>query len=541
MRNRKYWLGFLFILILFIPFRVGGEELTERVIINFYHEIDENLLKDPKIEVHHLFEDYKAASVTIPVSIRKDLQTTSSIRYIENDPVVQTTVQTMNWGYQKLAIDGASKTGLTGNNIKIGILDTGVNIHHPDLRLSGGVSLVKGQASYDDDNGHGTHVAGIIAAKDNDYGIVGIVPEAEIFAIKVLDHAGKGNQSDIVAGIQWAIDQRLDILNLSVTSSAHSFLLQEVLQDAYEQGIFVVAASGNMSAKISITDVQYPARYPTVIAVGSINQNEERSDFSYYGSNLDFVAPGESILSTYIPDGEYGWMTGTSMAVPFVTGMVALYKQEYPTLDYIRLLGVMQHSAKDLGDPGKDIYFGYGLIQGPAYSSIFPDVVGDNWYREGINELYKGKIVDGYPDGKFHPTNNVTRSEAVTMLGRARKWPGEQTSTIFSDVLSVDYSSGYIKSATERGIVLGYPDGKFHPNSFITRGDVALILQETFDYPFVTEYYFPDVRNTNYYDNAINSLASKGIIEGYPDGTFKPDQPISRAEFSKLLSKALQE
>ena len=139
----KYWLGFLFILILLTPFEVSGEERTERVIINFQNEINENLLNHPSIEVHHLFEDYQAASVTIPVSMRDDLQASSSVRLVEPDPAVKTTEQKLNWGYQKLAINQAAKTGLTGKGVKIGILDTGVRTNHPDLRLAGGISFVK--------------------------------------------------------------------------------------------------------------------------------------------------------------------------------------------------------------------------------------------------------------------------------------------------------------------------------------------------------------------------------------------------------------
>ena len=110
----KYWLGILFILILLTPFEVSGEERTERVIINFQNEIDENLLNDDSIKVHHLFEDYKAASVTIPVSMKDDLQASPSVRFIEDDPVVTTTAQKVNWGYQRLGIDQALEYRFNG-------------------------------------------------------------------------------------------------------------------------------------------------------------------------------------------------------------------------------------------------------------------------------------------------------------------------------------------------------------------------------------------------------------------------------------------
>ena len=124
----------------------------------------------------------------------------------------------------------------------------------------------------------------------------------------------QGIESDVVAGINWAVEQRMDILNLSITSPYGSYLLEEALQKAYDQGILIVAASGNSLTSLldSNTDVLFPARYPTVMAVGSVNRNLERSTFSYFGQDLEFVAPGEDILSTYIGTGteEYSSLTG---------------------------------------------------------------------------------------------------------------------------------------------------------------------------------------------------------------------------------------
>src|SRR3954451_3440797 len=128
MYKNKYLLGSLFIFILLIPFKVSGEELTERIIISFQDEIDEELLKEPSIEVHHIFEEYDTVSVTIPVSMKDSLNTHSSVRFIEEDPEVQTTAQTVSWGYRSLAIEDAVQADLTGKGVKIGILDTGVRL-----------------------------------------------------------------------------------------------------------------------------------------------------------------------------------------------------------------------------------------------------------------------------------------------------------------------------------------------------------------------------------------------------------------------------
>lgn len=538
----KYILGFLFILILLTPFEVSGEERTERVIINFQNEINENLLNDPSIEVHHVFEDYQAASVTIPILMRDDLQASSSVRLIEPDPVVKTTEQKLNWGYQKLAIDQAAKSGLTGKGVKIGILDTGIRANHPDLRLAGGISFVKGITSYNDDNGHGTHVAGIIAAQNNGIGMVGVAPDAGIYAVKVLDKNGEGNQSDVAKGVEWAMQQKLDIVNLSITSSSGTHLLEQTLQKAYDQGMLIVAASGNFPGIVS-DEVLYPARYPSVIAVGSVDQNLKRSDFSYYGNDLEFVAPGENILSTYYGnDAEsYAEATGTSMASPFVTGMVALYKQAYPSLKGPSIRTYMQKSALDLGKKGKDAQYGYGLVQLPKREDvqIFPDVGKGSWYEKEVNDLFLNGIISGNRDGKFYPGNNITRAEAVAMIGRAIKLPGEKSNTVFTDVPYEHFASGYINSATKEEIISGFPGNIFKPGIPILRGDMAVILKRTFEIPDASDQYFKDVDAENRYYDAVNSLADLQITRGYIDGTFRPDQNITRAEFSVLLSKTI--
>ena len=314
---------------------------------------------------------------------------------------------------------------------------------------------------------------------------MGVAPDAGIYAVKVLDKNGEGNQSDVAKGVEWAMQQKLDIVNLSITSSSGTQLLEQTLQKAYEQGMLIVAASGNFPGIVS-DEVLYPARYPSVIAVGSVDQNLKRSDFSYYGSDLEFVAPGENIFSTYngSDDESYAEATGTSMASPFVAGMAALYKQAYPSLSGPSIRTYMQNSVLDLGNKGKEREYGYGLVQPPNDQDVqvFPDVAEGSWYEKEVNDLFLKGIIKGNKNGKFYPGNTITRAEAVTMIGRAMNLPGEKSNTVFSDVSSDYFASGYINSATSQGIISGFPDDAFRPTTPILRGEIALIFKQTFNY-----------------------------------------------------------
>ena len=151
------------------------------------------------------------------------------------------------------------------------------------------------------------------------------------------------------------------------------------------------------------------------------------------------------------------------------------------------------------------------------------------------------ELLEEIRDGKFYPGNTITRAEAVAMIGRAIKLPGEKSNTVFSDVPYDHFASGYINSATKKEIISGFPDDIFKPGIPILRGDMAVILKRTFEIPDASERYFTDVDAENRYYDAVNSLAGLQITRGYTDGTFRPNQNITRAEFSVFLSKTLAE
>ena len=231
--------------------------------------------------------------------------------------------QTQNWGMALAAIQNVW-TVTKGEGIRVAILDTGIS-DHTDLitawKKDNAINCSSDPTWEDKGSGHGTHVAGIIAGSDNDFGVVGVAPNCEIIPIKVLDDSGAGNYESIEKGLRNAINMNVDIINMSLGSStAPPETLHDLIRQAVAQGIVIVAAAGNDAHAVN-----YPARYDEVIAVAALDQNGCLATFTSKDETVDIVAPGVDIYSTYL-NNEYCKMSGTSQASPFVAGICALIK-----------------------------------------------------------------------------------------------------------------------------------------------------------------------------------------------------------------------
>lgn len=299
---------------------------------------------------------------------------------VEDDAVVRALEETLDWGVDRIDADLAWPTS-TGNGVKVAIIDTGIDKDHPDLigNITGGRNFVKkgnrvDPNAWDDDNGHGTHVAGIAAAVDNEIGVIGVAPSAYLYGVKVLDRRGSGYVSDVIAGIDWATANGMDVINMSLGTTADIQSLHDAVDRAYAAGIVVVAAAGNSGDTNPDNDVIYPARYSSVIAVAATDSNNNRASWSSDGPEVELAAPGVYIRSTY-RGGGYKILSGTSMAAPHVAGTVALMKavpvpaalaaydadgNRAWNAEEIRT--ALQGTADDLGSPGRDNYYGYGLV-----------------------------------------------------------------------------------------------------------------------------------------------------------------------------------
>lgn len=266
--------------------------------------------------------------------------------------------QEIPWGVDKIDAD---LTSATGQGVKVCVVDTGIDEDHPDLQANivGGKNFVGRRiidpTKWDDDNGHGTHVAGTIAAVDNSVGVVGVAPEASLLAAKVLDRKGNGYVSDVIAGIDYCVSAGANVVSMSLSADVHIQTMKDAV-DVASQSVILVAAAGNDGSS-----VDYPAAYDSVIAVGATDSGDNLAYFSNVGPEIELVAPGVNILSTW-KNGEFNTISGTSMATPHVSGVAALALETNPSMTNAQIRSLLQTTADDLGATGRDDNFGYGLV-----------------------------------------------------------------------------------------------------------------------------------------------------------------------------------
>ena len=263
----------------------------------------------------------------------------------------------------------------TGVGVNVAVIDTGIDQDHPDLvaNLKGGVNFVSKSptrpadpAKWNDDNGHGTHVAGIIGAVDNSEGVVGMAHGVNLYGVKVLDRNGSGYLSDVISGIDWAVANGMNVINMSLGSSSDSSALHDAVDAADAAGLVVVAAAGNSGDGDGTTnEVIYPAKYSSVIAVAATASDDSTPYWSSEGAEVELAAPGVDIRSTW-NDGAYNTISGTSMASPHAAGAAALVFSVATDIngngsvnDEVR--ATLVATADDLGIAGRDNFYGYGL------------------------------------------------------------------------------------------------------------------------------------------------------------------------------------
>jgi subtilisin len=345
------------------------------VLINFKGKTNAELVKAYGGNVKHEYTIVPAIAAELPQKAIDALSKNPNIAFIEPDGQAQILADEVPWGITRINAVTAQSEGFTGTGIKVAVLDTGIDYNHPDLKANylGGYDFVNQDNDPMDDHSHGTHVAGTVAAASNGIGVLGAAPQAGLYAVKVADSSGYCSYSNIIAGINWAVDNNADIITMSLGGTSSSSTLKSACDNAYSTGVVIVGAAGNSGGAVI-----YPAAYSSVIAVAAVDSTNTRTSWSCYGPEVEFAAPGVSIRST-MPGGLYGSKSGTSMATPHVTGAVALLlstdvagtsydANKNDKWDPAEIRSRLQNTATDLGATGKDNYYGYGLVD--AYAAV---------------------------------------------------------------------------------------------------------------------------------------------------------------------------
>lgn len=362
----RVFLYFCVILIMTNGIAAGADR---DVIIGFKKPVgpsEQALFQSNDVAVKKTFHLIPAIAARLPENKIEELLKDQRVAYIEDDKIFKASDEyTSSWGVSHIGSNTVYDSGINGTGVKVAVLDTGINYSHEDLNdnYRGGYDFVFNDADPSDDStfSHGTHVAGIIAAEKNGIGVVGVAPDAEIYAIKVLDGAGFGHASWIISGIQWAVDNDMKIISMSL-EGPYDESLRTACENAYNSGLLLVAAGGNTNGG----SVSYPAAYDSVIAVTATDNADKRASFSSTGTEIELAAPGVNVYSTV--SGGYNFMSGTSMAAPHAAGVAALvFSSDFKDVNGDGIkdnkdVRELLHHAKDLGEQGRDNIYGYGLV-----------------------------------------------------------------------------------------------------------------------------------------------------------------------------------
>ncbi|MFJ8262284.1 S8 family peptidase [Rummeliibacillus sp. NPDC094406] len=405
--NYKKWIIILsttFITSITFPFFAHAtNNQYDNVMIVYKNNDGKEQIMEQAVDIEHTYENLKTIEGTFTRESLTALKNLPDIKVVEKNPGIvesldtaspQFTTLTPNWSLNSINIQNAWSTGLTGENVKVAVVDTGVALNNalPNVNRYSFVdddprTRVDESTPYDTD-GHGTFVSGIIAAditSNNNYdNIAGIAPGVSLYSLKVFQEDGATMES-LLKALEWSIKHHIDIVNMSLGTSGDDPILRNAVEKAYNAGIILVAAAGNDGMG---KNVRYPAKYDQVIAVSSVDQNNKISYFSNTGSKVEFTAPGSNIYSLGLHS-NIVQDSGTSFSTPHVTGFLALLKQQYPDYSNEQLRKILRNYTIDLGNKGKDPYYGYGLVN---YVQRTPDDVK----TLAVNDITKTSAIISY-------------------------------------------------------------------------------------------------------------------------------------------------
>ncbi len=498
----------------------------------------------------------------------RELRQAGLVEYAEADKkavLLEDTTDTLadrQWYLDGIGADTAWNAGLDGRGVRVGIIDSGLNPAHEDLEnahIETGYNLLNGSTDTADTVGHGTFVAGVLAAeRNNGKGIAGLVDHVTIVPLKCFSGDMRTNVSYVISAIYKAVDQYdCDVINMSLGSNSSSRALTEAITYALSKNVLIVSAVGNDGTSAYL----YPAADSRVVGVGAVNSNYVRSSFSQQNDSVTVVAPGEQVISLSSKNpGGYLYGSGTSFATPFVTAMAVMAKSWSNAITQEQFMSLLTNTATDLGTPGYDQQYGYGLINISKFvsdlqSSIshtrgYQDISG-HWAESSIEYALDNGLMQGISDTSFAPDMTVTRAMLVTVLYRAYLKNGgiaiTDTSSSFADVDPTSWYGDAVAWAAQNNIVQGIQADQFSPMENITREQLVTVLfrcakalgaaGETD--PTVLEPFTDRDTLSPYAQESMCWAIANGLVSGMTADTLAPRGTATRAQAATILQRYL--
>jgi len=469
---------------------------------------------------------------------------TKKLKELPQDPYMRE-----QWYLNKIHMPEAWALGFGQSSVVVAVLDSGVNPNIPDLqgRILKGYDFVNNDNDPNDDNGHGTMVASIIAANANNIGGVGLNWKVQILPVKVADQNGMVDEEDLINGIYYAIDHGADIINMSLGGPEASSLEEDALWEAYNKGLVSVASAGNDSSSTP----NYPASYDTVMSVSALDQNDRLASFSNYGNWIDLAAPGVNILAVD-KDDHYVLDDGTSFSAPMVTGIAAMIKSHHPDWLPNQIEWAIEKGTDKLGTIEWNDKNGYGRLN--AYKAVLnskPDMTSDvpddpSHAVELENGVPLSQKVNAPLDMDFY-TFHVTATAKITidlqnvsstldLVGYILKDDGGNLTEIgVMDNGARGVNESFTFNADAGTYYVGVFDDYSHWSA--QSYQIKVLMQSVT--PEINQNGFSDVTN-HWAKDEIMYLVNQNIITGYSDGTFRPDKNITRAEAAVMIAKQLK-
>lgn len=357
----------------------------------------------------------------------------------------------LQWGPPAIGVPEAWDTGRGSHALTVGIIDTGINYTHSDIAPNycrHGPNFITPHQPPRDDHGHGTHVAGTVAAKiDNTIGVAGMA-DACLVSIKTQGSNGSGFSSHVASGMRWAADNDVDVVNMSIGADGSNFLLEDAAAYAWNRGVLLVAAAGNDFC----TNVDTPAAIPEVVAVAALANSNSAASYSDCGPEVELAGPGSTIFSTDISGG-YSTKSGTSMASPHVAGVAALVWDRDTSLTNAQVRCLLDDTADDLGASGRDQRYGWGRVDADG-------AVG----RLGVGSVPSWPVCEVAPPPNDQRTGRepylTANDVVVTCIGNLGGacfdvLPGDQTVSIALDDVLIDPVAGRYRFENPSGTLVG--------------------------------------------------------------------------------------